>query len=62
MTSLQVICDRLTYLVNESLSSGVFQKILKASKQSFLLSPIRIQIKNEYNACTKVHNGTDPEK
>ena len=30
--SLVVICDRLTYLVNESLSSGVFPKILKAAK------------------------------
>ena len=30
--SLDVICDRLTYLVNESLSSGVFPKISKAAK------------------------------
>ena len=29
--SLDVICDRLTNLVNESLSSGVFPKILKAA-------------------------------
>ena len=32
-----------------------------ASKQSFLLSSIRIQIKNQYTACTNGHNGTDPE-
>ena len=30
--SLDVICDRLTHLVNESLSSGVFPKILKTAK------------------------------
>ena len=30
--SLDVICDRLTYLINESLSSGVLPKILKAAK------------------------------
>ena len=30
--SLDVICDRLTYLVNESLKSGVFPKILEAVK------------------------------
>ena len=30
--SLDVICDRLTYLVNESLLSGVFPKIWKTAK------------------------------
>ena len=30
--SLDMICERLTYLVNESLSSGVSPKILKAVK------------------------------
>ena len=30
--SLDVICNRLTYLVNDSLSSFVFPKILKAEK------------------------------
>ena len=30
--SLDVICDRLCYIVNESLSSGVFPKILKVAK------------------------------
>ena len=30
--SIDVICDRLTYFVNESLSSGVFPKILTAVK------------------------------
>ena len=96
-----MICDRLTYLINETLSSGVFPKTLKtakvipifksgkksncenyrpisifsvlskvferetvyihASKQPFLLSSIRIQIKKEYTACTNGPNGTDSE-
>ena len=30
--SLDVICDTLTYLINESLSSGVFPKLLKTAK------------------------------
>ena len=30
--SLDVICDQLTYRVNESLSSGVFPENLKAAK------------------------------
>ena len=30
--SFDLTCDRLTYLINESLSSGVFPKILKTAK------------------------------
>ena len=47
----------------QSLKAGSFRGTVQihANKQSFLLSSIRIQYKNEYTACTNGHNGTDPD-